>query len=135
MRAGVDLEKRQRDVLVVIVQQYVSTGVPVGSKSVAEHLPEPLSSATIRHCMAELEASGLLSQPHVSAGRIPTDKAYRFYVDHHAGTTRLTRATEKFIQDTLLAETVVPEHQMAQLWVKTSHVLSEVSHNVGLVLG
>src|SRR5215469_5215884 len=135
MRAGADLEKRQRDVLVVVVRQYVSSGVPVGSKVVAEHLSEPLSSATIRTCMAELEASGMLSQPHVSAGRIPTDKAYRFYVNQVAGSTRLARATEKFIQDALEAEVFVPEHPMERLWGKASLVLSEVSRNVGLVLG
>ena len=73
------LGKRQGEVLAAAVRLFVATGVPAGSKAVAEKLQEPWSSATIRSVMAELEQAGFLHQPHVSAGRIPTDKAYRYY--------------------------------------------------------
>ncbi len=131
MRSDTDWEVRRREVLATIIRQYISSGVPVGSKAVAEQLPESLSPATVRNCMAELENAGFLSQPHVSAGRVPTDKAYRLYVDRMVGSTRLSPATEKYIDESLNADTSAPE----QLMAKTSHVLSEVSHHVGLVLG
>ena len=93
-KGEIELGGRQREVLATIIRQYIATGVPVGSKAVAEQLPEELSTATIRAVMAQLEEGGYLAQPHVSAGRVPTDKAYRFYVDRVvAGSTRLTAST------------------------------------------
>jgi heat-inducible transcriptional repressor len=130
MRGEHELEKRQREVLTALVRQFIPSGVPVGSKTLAGHLPEPLSSATIRNAMAELEAKGYLTQPHVSAGRVPTDKAYRFYVDRVLGSTRLGSATEKYIDETLRRD----PGPFEQLMARTSRLLSEVSHNVGLVL-
>src|SRR5690242_21756631 len=102
MRAETELGRRQREVLATIIRQYISTGVPVGSKAVAEQLPEALSTATIRGVMAQLEEDGYLAQPHISAGRVPTDKAYRFYVDRIvASSTRLGAATETLIRERL----------------------------------
>jgi heat-inducible transcriptional repressor len=126
-----DLGRREREVLATLVRQYVATGLPVGSKAVADRLSEPLSSATIRSLMAELEAAGLLRQPHVSAGRIPTDQAYRFYVDHVAETKSLGVATQKYIDESLSPQADSPEELLARI----SRILSEVSHNVGMVLG
>ncbi len=131
MKGDSDLDRRRRNILAGIVRQFISSGVPVGSKAVAEQLSGSLSSATIRNVMAELEAEGYLAQPHVSAGRIPTDKAYRFYVDRMIAATRLAPATENYIDQSLSASTAAPE----QLMATTSRVLSEVSHSVGLVLG
>jgi len=131
MKGGCELGRRQAEVLATLVRQYISTGLPVGSKSVAGRLSEHLSSATIRNLMAELEAAGLLHQPHVSAGRVPTDKAYRFYVDHVAEVKSLGAATEKYIDESLSTQGTSPEELLA----KISHILAEVSHNVGLVLG
>ncbi|MFB3924338.1 MAG: heat-inducible transcriptional repressor HrcA [Terriglobia bacterium] len=125
------LEKRQGKILAAIVRLFVASGAPVGSKLVAEYLHEPLSSATIRNVMAELEDGGFLFQPHISAGRVPTDKAYRHYVDCMVETTNLGLETTRYIDQSLAEQTEVPE----QLMVKTSRVLSEVSHNVGVVLG
>jgi heat-inducible transcriptional repressor len=125
------VEKRQGEILATVVRLFVSTGVPVGSKAVAEHLSEPLSSATIRNVMAELEEAGYLLQPHISAGRVPTDKAYRFYVDRMVEATRLGLETRQFIDQFLASERGAPEKLMA----RTSLLLSQVSHNVGLVLG
>jgi heat-inducible transcriptional repressor len=130
MRGEHELERRQREVLTALVRQFIPSGVPVGSKTLAGHLAEPLSSATIRNAMAELEAKGYLTQPHVSAGRVPTDKAYRFYVDRVLGPTRLGPAMEKYIDETLRHA----PGPLEQLMARTSRLLSEVSHNVGLVL-
>ncbi|HEV8439806.1 MAG TPA: heat-inducible transcriptional repressor HrcA [Methylomirabilota bacterium] len=76
------LDPRSREVLVAIIAEYVRTAEPVGSRAIARRHIRGLSPATIRNVMADLEEMGYLIQPHTSAGRVPTDKAYRFYVDH-----------------------------------------------------
>ncbi len=76
------LDRRSREVLVAVIAEYVRTAEPVGSRAVARRHIRGLSPATIRNVMADLEDMGYLIQPHTSAGRVPTDKAYRFYVDH-----------------------------------------------------
>ena len=86
MRGHVDspsdsLDSRQRDVLKSVIQAHILTGEPVGSRTVARVHPEGLSAATIRNIMADLEEMGLLMQPHTSAGRVPTESAYRRHVD------------------------------------------------------
>ncbi len=126
-----NLDKRQSEVLAAVVRQFVATGTPAGSKSVAERLDEMWSSATIRGVMAELEELGYLAQPHVSAGRVPTDRAYRYYVDCLAEATRLGPETERFIDESLAPSGDAPEELMA----RTSEVLAQVSRHVGIVLG
>jgi heat-inducible transcriptional repressor len=75
------MDARQRDVLIALIREYVDSAEPVGSRALSKrHFPH-LSPATIRNVMADLEEMGYLAQPHTSAGRIPTDKAYRFYVN------------------------------------------------------
>jgi heat-inducible transcriptional repressor len=81
--------------------------------------------------MAELEVLGFLSQPHISAGRIPTDKAYRYYVNWLAESPRLAPETERYIDESLEREGGTPE----QLMARTSEVLARVSNHVGIVLG
>src|SRR6266542_2118810 len=76
------LDRRRREVLVAVIAEYVRTAEPVGSRAVARRHIRGLSPATIRNVMADLDDMGYLIQPHTSAGRVPTDKAYRFYVDH-----------------------------------------------------
>ena len=76
------LDERSKSVLLAIIDKYIESAEPVGSRTVAKIHPEHLSSATIRNAMSDLEDNGFVSQPHTSAGRIPTDKGYRFYVDH-----------------------------------------------------
>jgi len=79
--AGSTLSERRKEILRTVVELYVETAEPVGSKAVAQELGSSISSATIRNEMAELEALGLLEQPHTSAGRIPSSQGYRVYVD------------------------------------------------------
>lgn len=114
-----------------IVQNYVANGLPVGSKTVARETGESLSPATVRSVMAQLESEGFLEQPHTSAGRVPTDKAYRYYVDRLMRMAQLTPALAKFIEESLSGDEVPNDRLMA----RASHVLSEVSSHVGLVLG
>ena len=76
------LDQRSRQVLFAVIAEFVQTAEPVGSRAVARRHIRGLSPATIRNAMADLEDLGFLNQPHTSAGRVPTDKAYRFYVDH-----------------------------------------------------
>lgn len=76
------MNQRQIDLLGVILKEYIGSGVPVASESLVEKYELPFSSATIRNEMMKLEEEGFLCQPHTSAGRIPSDKGYRFYVDY-----------------------------------------------------
>ena len=76
-----NLDDRKAKILRAIIQNYQETGEPVGSRTISKYSDLNLSSATIRNEMADLEEMGLIVQPHTSAGRIPTDKGYRLYVD------------------------------------------------------
>ena len=76
-----DLDDRKQTILRVIISNYLETGEPVGSRTISKLSDLNLSSATLRNEMSDLEELGYIVQPHTSAGRIPTDKGYRFYVD------------------------------------------------------
>lgn len=76
-----ELDERKRKILVAVIKNYLDTGEPVGSRTISKYTDLNLSSATIRNEMADLEEMGYIFQPHTSAGRIPSDKGYRFYVD------------------------------------------------------
>jgi heat-inducible transcriptional repressor len=76
-----DMDARKLRILRAIIDDYILTGVPVGSRTISKKYETGLSSATIRNEMSDLEELGFLYQPHVSAGRIPSAKAYRLYVD------------------------------------------------------
>ena len=130
MRGQTDLPKRDREILVALLRQFISSGIPVGSKALAAQLPEALSSATIRTVLAALEEGGFLAQPHKSGGRIPTEMGYRFYVDRVVAGARLEPNTEKYIEETLRCDA----DRLERLMIKASRTLSEVSRNVGLVL-
>ena len=77
-----ELTERQITILEAIIRNYLATGEPVGSRTISKYTDLNLSSATIRNEMSDLEELGYIVQPHTSAGRIPSDKGYRFYVDH-----------------------------------------------------
>ena len=76
-----DLDERKLKILQAIIRNYLETGEPVGSRTISKYTDLNLSSATIRNEMADLEELGYIVQPHTSAGRIPSDKGYRLYVD------------------------------------------------------
>ena len=81
MEAIQELNERKTKILHAIIKNYLETGEPVGSRTISKYTDLNLSSATIRNEMADLEELGYIMQPHTSAGRIPSDKGYRWYVD------------------------------------------------------
>jgi heat-inducible transcriptional repressor len=122
--------KRERQILTAIVKTYISTGEPVGSRTVARENPDGLSPATIRNVMSDLTDAGYLEQPHTSAGRVPTANAYRYFVEQISGKTHLSRADEHLIQDNFRGVT-----DLQEFMERTSHVLSLVSGSLGVVVG
>ena len=121
--------EREREILTAIVETFIATGEPVGSRTLTRTSREGLSAATIRNVMADLADAGFLEQPHTSAGRVPSAEAYRYYVEQLSGKTRLSVENESIIQDTLTGVTDVEEFME-----RTSHVLSLISHGVGVTV-
>jgi heat-inducible transcriptional repressor len=128
-------DARGQAVLAAIIKEHLRTGEPVGSRVISERFAGGTgwSPATIRSVMGELEEHGLVEQPHTSAGRVPTDKGYRFYVDHFIGDARLSRADISAI-DRALGLSGEAGAQPARLMERVSHALSELSENVGIVV-
>ncbi len=120
---------REREILTALVETFISTGEPVGSRMLSRSSREGLSPATIRNVMADLADAGYLEQPHTSAGRIPSASAYRYYVEQLSGKTQLSQADEGMIQESLQGVTDVQEFME-----RTSHVLSLISRNVGVAV-
>jgi len=123
------LDERPREILKLIVRSYVNSGDPVGSRTLAKTMEWRLSPATIRNIMSDLEEEGYLAQPHTSAGRIPSEKGYRFYVDNLADSGKVSKSDERYISR-VLAESETPEDIMS----RASFILSAISKNVGLVI-
>ena len=92
------MESRQLEILRAIVEEYVATNEPVGSKAISQRHALGISPATIRNEMSVLEDAGLITQPHTSAGRIPTDKGYRLFVDRIATVKPLSKAERRAIE-------------------------------------
>jgi heat-inducible transcriptional repressor len=122
-------DERSREVLKAIVREYTRSGKPVGSRRLSKAYREGLSPATLRNVMADLEEMGLVTQPHISAGRIPTAEGYRFYVNSIECTWKLPNR-----QATQIKQSLEPETDPGELMNKTSQVLSALSDNVGFVL-
>src|SRR5712691_2343227 len=116
---------REREILTAIVETFIASGEPVGSRTLARSSREGLSAATIRNVMADLADAGFLEQPHASAGRVPSTEAYRYYVEQLTGKASLSQEDQGMIQDSLPGISDVQEFME-----RTSHVLSLISHNV-----
>ena len=86
---------RERQILTAIVETFISTGDPVGSRTLSRSNREGLSAATIRNVMADLTEAGFLDQPHTSSGRVPTTEAYRYYVEQISGENGAEAADDK----------------------------------------
>lgn len=129
MGQPINIGPREREILTAIIETYIATGEPVGSRTLARQSRESLSSATIRNVMADLADSGYLDQPHTSAGRVPTTEAYRFYVNQLTGRTQLSHADQSMIQDWFRGVS-----DMQEFLERTSHVLSLVSRGVGVTV-
>ncbi|HZI51301.1 MAG TPA: heat-inducible transcriptional repressor HrcA [Terriglobia bacterium] len=124
-----ELSGRKRDILQLLVQTYINCGEPVGSKTLSRSLAGRLSPATIRNTMSELEDAGYLTHPHTSAGRVPSEKAFRFYVNLIPEKQRVDKASERRIVQ-VLEDSDTPDDLMS----KTSFLLSEISKNIGIVI-
>ena len=131
-RGGYKFDDRKREILAAIVRAHIATGQPVGSFALAQQSSERLSSATIRNICAELEEEGFLSHPHTSAGRMPTDRGYRYYVDNSVASTKLSRSDAARIEERLLDEESLASPDV--LMERTSQLLSQLSNNVGIVV-
>jgi heat-inducible transcriptional repressor len=129
MQPDQPIGEREREVLTAIVETFITTGEPVGSRTLARANREGLSPASIRNVMADLADAGYLEQPHTSAGRVPTTEAYRYYVEQLTGEARLSQGDESMIHDALHGINDVQEFME-----RTSHVLSLISHNVGVTV-
>ncbi len=125
------LDDRKTSILSAVVQEYIATAQPVGSSHIAEAPSINVSSATVRNEMAHLEHEGYLIQPHTSAGRIPTDKGYRYFVDHLTTPGRLDTATTRRVGDFFSAA----HGRLEELLHETSNLLATLTNNAGVVVG
>src|SRR5713226_2737444 len=94
-----DLDIRARDVLREIILQHISSGEAISSRTLAKSGRFQLSPASLRNVMADLEDLGYLQQPHTSAGRVPTDRGYRFFIDHLMKSRNLSQRDRETIDD------------------------------------
>jgi heat-inducible transcriptional repressor len=122
------LDDRKLEVLRAIVEDYVSTNEPVGSKSLVERHRLGVSPATIRNDMASLEEEGYITQPHTSAGRVPTDKGYRLFVDKLSSVKPLSGAERRAIESFLLGAV-----DLDDVVHRTVRLLAQLTHQVAVV--
>ncbi|WP_084270861.1 heat-inducible transcriptional repressor HrcA [Thermosulfurimonas dismutans] len=125
MKEAYSLSERHERVLALVTEKYIETAAPVGSRTVAKKFLPPLSPATIRNVMADLEELGLLSQPHTSAGRIPTEEGFRYYVEHLLDPEPLPEETLETIERNLSQEEIAESWET--LLKSVSHLLSDLS--------
>ncbi len=126
-----ELDERKAAVLRAIVEQYVDTAQPVGSQTVTSTTGLGVSAATVRNEMSLLEREGYIAQPHPSAGRVPTDRGYRYYVDHLAGAGQLPAVERRKIVEFFSTATLA----MDQLLARTSQLLAGVTSHAAVVVG
>lgn len=125
-----NISDRKREVLKAVISDYIFTAEPVSSGAIIGKYLKGLSSATVRSVMAELEEMGFLFQPHTSAGRVPTDKAFRVYVDQLMELKSLPRQEREEIRKACSS----PGHEVSDLIKDVSRILSTISHHTGLAI-
>ncbi len=129
-------DSRAEVLLAALIKEHLVTGEAVGSRVLSERFSHGygLSPATIRNVMSDLEEAGFVEQPHTSAGRIPTDKGYRYYVDNILSEARLSRSDLKAIDSSFSPADIDGMASPDRLMETASHVLSALSQNVGIVV-
>ena len=127
---ALELNQRSREVLRLVVEAYVETGEPIGSRSLSHQLDMSLSAATIRNVMAEMEESGLLYAPHTSAGRMPTDAGLQLFVDGILEVGNLAKEERQQIE----VQCAASGHALNQVLEEASNLLSGLSNYAGLVV-
>ena len=130
------LDSRAQALLAALIKEHLVTGEAVGSRVLSDGFLHAYgwSPATIRNVMADLENTGYVEQPHTSAGRIPTDKGYRYYVDNMLGEAKLSKGDLKIIDDLFSVDAFDGAASPDRLMETASHVLSALSQNVGIVV-
>lgn len=118
-----ELPERKKKILHAVVESYISSGEPIGSKALMENCGLSVSSATIRNELADLVARGYLLQPHTSAGRVPSNKGYRYYIDNLMTKQPLSDRIKEHIEHAIITSADAPE----KILQKTAQVLSELS--------
>ena len=125
---GLSLTEREQHLLRTLVRMYIREGQPVGSRTLLHESGVPVSPATVRSVMAELESRGFVQTPHTSAGRVPTARAYRFFID--------TLVTMQSLHDAELQDIrfqLDPDKTTPELVAAASNLLSRITHQTGLV--
>jgi heat-inducible transcriptional repressor len=122
-------DRRNRQILADIVRTYIETGEPVSSRAISKRYEEPLSTATIRGVMADLEDGGYLYQPHTSAGRVPTAAAYKFFAQEIASQATLSVEDREWIKREMEGGT-----SPGEITERAGHILAEVSRGLGIVV-
>jgi heat-inducible transcriptional repressor len=124
------LDGRKTSILGTVVYEYIATGEPVGSTTLTQKYNLGISPATVRAELASLDEEGYLDQPHTSAGRIPSDRGYRYYVDH----LMLPEALTHEERDRIRAEVRRASHQLDSVVDHASHVLSNLTRNIAFAI-
>ena len=130
MTRTISLTEREERVLRLIIQHFILKATPIGSRHLSRHYKLNLSPATIRNVMADLEEMGLLSHPHTSAGRVPTDLGYRLYVNDLMESTSLTEREKESIEQ----EFEETSGEINDILIVTARVLSQISKLLGVIL-
>ncbi len=125
------MKERYREVLKAVVQTYIDTGEPVGSRTIAKKFNMKFSPATIRNIMADLEEEGYLMQPHTSAGRVPTDIGYRYFVDNLIEEKNINHILDEF--ESYMQKALQSAKDIKDVLKAASKFLSERSNQVGLL--
>jgi heat-inducible transcriptional repressor len=127
-----NLSNREKEVLRYIVENFIKYALPVGSRAISKQTDLNLSSATIRNVMSDLEDFDFLETPHTSAGRKPTDKGYRYYVDSLMNKESLNKSEINFIKSQIEdSKTSVVDNE--DLFLETSRILGKISHQLAVV--
>src|SRR6202161_4913625 len=122
------LNERAQLLLKALIENYIRDGQPVGSRSLSRDSGLSLSSATVRNVMADLEELGFVTSPHTSAGRVPTDKAYRFFVD---SLLRAQMPTDDTSLEEIRRQLEMPSDSSKSLVAVASQLLSNITHLAG----
>ena len=124
------LDERKREILRAIIEDYISDAEPIGSRSVAKKHDLKISPATIRNEMADLEVLGYLEQPHTSAGRVPSAKGYRFYVDYLMAPKQMSKKDILDISNWYQSKA----KRVEEVFQETAKILSTTTNNISMVL-
>lgn len=129
--SAMDAVDRRAAVLKAIVEEYVTTAQPVASQTIAQSRSLGVSSATVRNDMTQLEREGYIAQPHTSAGRIPTDLGYRYFVDHFTKAGALPPSQRRAVADFF----ATAHNALGDLLHETSQLLARITHHAAVVVG